>query len=72
MIYSYYILYYSDEKTVTRAKSVLEKFVHSHKSLPASIITPTNISDRVSPQMESSMDEDISQVRAQVFMLHHI
>ncbi|XP_053380669.1 centrosome-associated protein 350-like isoform X2 [Mercenaria mercenaria] len=62
---SYTQSFESEDKTTTRGKSVSEKHVHSHRSLPAtSVKTATNISDRVSPEMESSMEEEISQDEA--------
>lgn len=40
-----------------------DKIVHSHRSLPAtSVRSTTKVSDRVSPEMESSMEEELSQV----------
>ena len=40
-----------------------EKLVQSHKSLPAASVKSTSkVSERVSPEMESSMEEELSQV----------
>ncbi|XP_060583594.1 centrosome-associated protein 350-like, partial [Ruditapes philippinarum] len=54
-----------EEKTTSRGKSMTDKIVHSHRSLPAtSVRSTTKVSDRVSPEMESSMEEELSQDEA--------
>ncbi|XP_060578029.1 centrosome-associated protein 350-like [Ruditapes philippinarum] len=62
---SYTQSFESEEKTTSRGKSMTDKIVHSHRSLPAtSVRSTTKVSDRVSPEMESSMEEELSQDEA--------
>ncbi|KAL4219357.1 hypothetical protein ACF0H5_021937 [Mactra antiquata] len=58
---SYTQSFESESRMTSHAKSASEKPIHSQKSLPASVKTVTKTPERMSPEMESTLDEEITE-----------